>query len=86
MVSNLPFLSKILEGALAAQLHQHKSNHELYEPLPSGFRPHHTTETTLSAGFDTVCHTILLNRLSKHLGLGTDLSSGSNHTSPTGNS
>ena len=86
MVSNLPFPSKILEGAVDAQLHQHKSNHELYEPLQSGFRPHHAVVTTLSAGFHTVCHTILLNRLSKHLSLGTDLSSGSNPTCPTGNS
>uniref|UniRef100_A0A671VP79 Reverse transcriptase domain-containing protein n=1 Tax=Sparus aurata TaxID=8175 RepID=A0A671VP79_SPAAU len=46
-IFNLPFLSKILERAVAAQLQQHISNHELYEPLQSGFRARHSTETAL---------------------------------------
>ena len=46
-ISNLSFLSKILERAVAAQLQQHMSNHELYEPLQSGFRARHSTETAL---------------------------------------
>ncbi len=46
-ISNLPFLSKVLEKAVAAQLHQHLSDHELYEPLQSAYRAHHSTETAL---------------------------------------
>ncbi len=46
-ISNLPFLSKVLEKAVAARLHQHLSDHELYEPLQSAYRAHHSTETAL---------------------------------------
>ena len=43
--SNLPFLYKIQERAVATQLHQHMSNHEFYEPIQSGFKACHSTET-----------------------------------------
>ena len=46
-ISNLPFLSKILERAVAAQLQHHMSHHELFEPLQFGLRTHHSTETAL---------------------------------------
>ncbi len=84
-ISNLPFLSKILERAVAAQFHRHMSNHELHEPVQSGFGVHHSTETALtaadsshisililldlSAAVDTIFHTILLNCISYHLGI-----------------
>ncbi len=98
-ISNLPFLKTLLERAVAAQLHHHMTNHELYETFQSAYRVHHSTETALvkitnnlliaansarisipilldlSAAFDTVSHSILLNRLSTHLGVtGTALS------------
>ena len=87
-ISNLPFISKILEKTVASQLHFHLSDNYLHEQFQSGFRPLHSTETALikitndllmaadsglltilillelSAAFDTICHTTLLNRLS----------------------
>ncbi|XP_068561742.1 LOW QUALITY PROTEIN: uncharacterized protein [Cebidichthys violaceus] len=56
-ISNIPFLSKILERAVALQLKTHLSkqkhkqknldSNQLYEPFQSGFRSHHSTETAL---------------------------------------
>ncbi len=46
-ISNLPFISKILEKAVAAQVQDHLSNNNLYECFQSGFRSKHSTETAL---------------------------------------
>uniref|UniRef100_A0A3B3QUE0 Reverse transcriptase domain-containing protein n=1 Tax=Paramormyrops kingsleyae TaxID=1676925 RepID=A0A3B3QUE0_9TELE len=46
-ISNLPFISKILEKTVAIQLHSHLSHNHLYEQFQSGFRPLHSTETAL---------------------------------------
>ena len=46
-ISNLLFLSKVLEKVVAAQLHDHlKSN--MFEMFQSGFHPGHSTETALA--------------------------------------
>ena len=46
-ISNLPFLSKVLERAVASQLKHHLSANNLYETFQSGFRSNHSTETAL---------------------------------------
>lgn len=40
-ISNIPFISKILEKCVAAQVHSHLSSNTLFEQFQSGFRPHH---------------------------------------------
>ena len=46
-VSNLPFLSKVLEKVIAQLLTSHMSDHGLHDPLQSAYRPGHSTETAL---------------------------------------
>jgi hypothetical protein len=92
-VSNLSFISKLLERIVLNQLNEHLSSNNLLSPLQSAYRPNHSTETALlkisndllrsaddgnislvalldlSAAFDTVDHTILLNRLHSTFGI-----------------
>ena len=46
-VSNLPFVSKILEKVVAKQLLDHMETNGLHEPLQSAYRCGHSTETAL---------------------------------------
>ena len=46
-VSNLPFLSKILEKLVLKQLLLHLETNSLKEPFQSAYREHHSTETAL---------------------------------------
>ena len=46
-VSNLPFLSTILEKILLARLSRHLVSNGTLEPLQSGYRSNHATETAL---------------------------------------
>ena len=46
-VSNLPFLSKILEKVVANRLEAHMKNNSLYDPLQSAYRKYHCTETAM---------------------------------------
>ena len=86
-VSNLPFVSKIIEKVVDARLEEHLRENDLHEPLQSAYRKHHSTETALikiqsdvlqaldsgrvaalvlldlSAAFDTIDHSILIERL-----------------------
>jgi retron-type reverse transcriptase len=92
-ISNLPFISKIIEKVVLQQLNHFLASTGCYDTFQSGFRPLHSTETALikvvndirlntdsgktsilmlldlSAAFDTVDHTILLDRLENWVGL-----------------
>uniref|UniRef100_A0A8C9X8F2 Reverse transcriptase domain-containing protein n=1 Tax=Sander lucioperca TaxID=283035 RepID=A0A8C9X8F2_SANLU len=91
-ISNLSFLSKILEKVVANQLCDFLHRNSLFENFQSGFRMHHSTETALveitndltasdkglvsvlvlldlSAAFDTIDHSILLQRLELLVGI-----------------
>ena len=46
-VSNLPFLSKILEKVVSKNLAVHKTENNLEVPLQSAYRENHSTETAL---------------------------------------
>ena len=46
-VSNLSFLSKIIEKAVALQLTSYLEDNHLYEPLQSAYKKSHSTETAL---------------------------------------
>ncbi len=46
-ISNLHFLSKILEKVVSSQLYSFLEKNYICEDFPSGFRPYHSTETAL---------------------------------------
>jgi len=46
-ISNLTFLTKILERAVASQLQSYLDVNVLCKPFQSGFHPSHSTETAL---------------------------------------
>ena len=46
-VSNLPYLSKILERVVAAQMQCYMDENGLHNPLQSAYRPYHSCETAL---------------------------------------
>ena len=46
-VSNLPFLSKVLERIVLSQLLAHLHHHNLLSAMQSAYRPRHSTETAL---------------------------------------
>lgn len=92
-VSNLNFISKIIEKVVSNQLKRHLKLNNLFNNKQSAYRQHHSTETALlklhndilmnmhnkkvtaltlldlSAAFDTIDHTLLLDTLSSFFGL-----------------
>ena len=87
-VSNLSYISKLIERVVAERLNDHLTSNNLHEVLQSAYKKFHSTETALlqvqndllmsidadggailvlldlSAAFDTIDHSVLLNRLS----------------------
>lgn len=92
-VSNLPFLSKVIEKAALLVLNSHAEKHKLLPTNQSAYRKNHSCESALlrlvndllgamekqevtaliaidlSAAFDTVDHSILIDVLNKQYGL-----------------
>ena len=92
-VSNLPFISKLLEMIVLSQPNDHLISNNLLHPLQSAYRSNHSTETALvhitndlllasnsgktslltlldlSSAFNTIDHSILLNRLENTVGI-----------------
>ena len=46
-VSNLHFVSKILEKLVVTRIEEYMSNYNLYDPLQSAYRSKHSTETAV---------------------------------------
>ena len=46
-VSNLTFISKVIEKVITGRLNKHLINNSLFDPLQSAYRDKHSTETAL---------------------------------------
>ena len=92
-VSNLPFVSKVLERVLPSQLKAYMDYNDLHDPLQSADKTVHSSESALlkvendilrkvdhggvavlvlldlSAAFDTIDHSILLDHMRHQLGI-----------------
>jgi hypothetical protein len=51
-VSNLPFLSKVIERVVCCQITNHLESNQLLDPQQSAYRKHHSCESALTAVLD----------------------------------
>jgi len=57
-ISNLTFLSKVVERAAAVRLRRHVESQRLLPDRQSAYRPHHSTETDIIAVHDKIVKTV----------------------------
>ena len=57
-VSNLPFLSKVLEKVVVRRLEEHMQSNRLYDPLQSAYKVQHSTETAVLKIYNDVISSI----------------------------
>ena len=53
-VSNIAFMSKVIEKVIAFQLHSHMTRHNMFEESQLAHKAHHSTETTLVKEFNDI--------------------------------
>ena len=63
-ISNLPFISKLIERIVVNQLQNHLSCHHLNEPFQSAYRQYHSTETALKKSVMTFYFPFIVTSLS----------------------
>ena len=51
-ISNLPFISKIIEKVVASRMNQHMLSNNLHEIMQSSYKEFHSTETALTCVLD----------------------------------
>ena len=57
-ISNLVYISKLIEKVVASRLHSHMTNNNLHEELQSSYRKFHSTETALTCLHDDILRSI----------------------------
>ena len=57
-ISNLKFISKVIEKVVATQLLDHLDNNKLHEKFQSAYKKHHSVETTLLKVHDDILSAI----------------------------
>ena len=58
LISNLVYISKLIEKVIASRLHSHMTNNNLYEELQSSYRKFYSTETALTCVHNDILRAI----------------------------